>query len=160
MTDNRQWWAYVAVQLTGSLKTYLLSCSNLVFSLTYNVHTLPSNMFGLGYFWLETPVIIKVESHPCYSIILPDFKQILMGIRIHAYRMPFASIFQDFHWLYLIFICFISIEIRTKLWLVQHTDPNWSILSKKYNPGQPIQKSGFWLSSRPFCIRTSFIWVH
>ena len=45
-----------------------------------------------------------------------------MGIRVHAYRMPFASIFQDvqdFHWLYLIFICFIPIEIRTKLWLVQ-----------------------------------------
>ena len=28
------------------------------------------------------------------------------------------------------------------------------------NPGQPIQKTGFWLSSRPFCIRTTFIWVH
>ena len=41
-----------------------------------------------------------------------------------------------------------------------HTDPNWSILSNKYNPGQPMQKPGFWLSSRPFCIRTTFIWVH
>ena len=42
-----------------------------------------------------------------------------------------------------------------------HSDPNWSILSNnKYNPGQPIQKLGFWLSSRPFCIRTTFIWVH
>ena len=41
-----------------------------------------------------------------------------------------------------------------------HTDPNWLILSNKYNPGQPIQKLGFWLSSRPFCIRTTFIWVH
>ena len=42
-----------------------------------------------------------------------------------------------------------------------HTDPNWSILSNnKYNPGQPIQKLGFWLSSRPSCIRITFIWVH
>ena len=42
-----------------------------------------------------------------------------------------------------------------------HTVPNWSILSnKKYNPGQPIEKPGFWLSNRPFCIRTTFIWVH
>ena len=42
-----------------------------------------------------------------------------------------------------------------------HSETNWSILSNnKYNPGQPIQKPGFWLSSRPFCIRTTFIWVH
>ena len=42
-----------------------------------------------------------------------------------------------------------------------HSDLNWSIMSNiKYNPGQPIQKPGFWLSSRPFCIRTTFIWVH
>ena len=44
--------------------------------------------------------------------------------------------------------------------VIRHTDPNWLILSNKYNPGQPIQKPGFWLSSRPFCIRTTFIWVH
>ena len=38
---------------------------------------------------------------------------------------------------------------------------NRSILSNnKYNPGQPIQKPGFRLSSRPFCIRITFIWVH
>ena len=31
-----------------------------------------------------------------------------------------------------------------------HTDLECSILSNKYNPGQPIKKPGFWLFSRPF----------
>ena len=45
--------------------------------------------------------------------------------------------------------------------LTIHTVPNCSILSNnKYNPGQLIQKPGFWLSSRPFWIRITFIWVH
>ena len=43
---------------------------------------------------------------------------------------------------------------------VAKADLECTILSNKYNPGQPIQKPGFWLSSRPFCIRTNFIWVH
>ena len=37
----------------------------------------------------------------------------------------------------------------------KHTDLNWLILSNKYNPGQPILKPGFWLSSRPFWIQTA-----
>ena len=45
--------------------------------------------------------------------------------------------------------------------LTIHTVPNCSILSNnKYNPGQLIQNQGFWLSSRPFWIRITFIWVH
>jgi len=33
---------------------------------------------------------------------------------------------------------------------VAKADLECSILSNKYNPGQPIQKPGFWLSSGPF----------
>ena len=57
----------------------------------------------------------------------------------------------------------IYIEMRLHEFLdpILHSDSNWSILSNnKYNPGQPIQKPGFWLSSRPLCRRTTFIWVH
>ena len=53
-----------------------------------------------------------------------------------------------------------TLLLLTETYVNTHTDPNWSILSKKYNPGQPIQKLGFWLSSRPFWIITTFSWVH
>ena len=58
------------------------------------------------------------------------------------------------------FCSFQFFQKTNEKFLPLHTDPNWSILSNKYNPGQPIQKPGFWLSIRPFCIRTTFIWVH
>ena len=32
-------------------------------------YTLTQRMFGLGCFWLETTIIIKIESHPFYPII-------------------------------------------------------------------------------------------
>ena len=57
-----------------------------------------------------------------------------------------------------------KLEKKYNIWvdfLATHSDPNWTILSNnKYNPSQPIQKPGFWLPSRPFCIRTTFIWVY
>ena len=49
---------------------------------------------------------------------------------------------------------FTGISLCSNSTLTCHTDPNWSILSNKYNPGQPIQKPGFWLSNRPFCTET------
>ena len=52
-------------------------------------------------------------------------------------------------------------ELNLKLFpSAAHWSEKCSILSNKYNPGQPIQKPGFWLFSRPFWIRTTFIWVH
>ena len=31
------------------------------------VHTLPAETFGGSEFWLETRVIIKISTHPCYG---------------------------------------------------------------------------------------------
>ena len=38
------------------------------------VHS-PQECFEVGYFWLETPTILKIKSHPFYPIIWAGFEQ-------------------------------------------------------------------------------------
>ena len=38
------------------------------------IHTLPPRMFGVDCFWLETTIIIKIESHSFYLIICAWFR--------------------------------------------------------------------------------------
>ena len=37
-------------------------------------NTLPPKMFEVGNFWLETTILIKIESHPFYPIIFAWFQ--------------------------------------------------------------------------------------
>ena len=44
-------------------------CLEYWLTVNLSVHS-PTRMFGVGCFWLETTIIIKIESHPCSQTII------------------------------------------------------------------------------------------
>ena len=48
-------------------------CLEYWLTVNLSVHS-PPRMFGVGCFWLETTIIIKIESHPFYPIVCVWFR--------------------------------------------------------------------------------------
>ena len=77
-----------------------MQCPSCSAYLTYT----PPRMFGVGCFWLETRVIIKILTHPLYTKTLTDFhgdeaKKIFFEKKIQNGRLKQTAFFVKISWI-------------------------------------------------------------